>query len=702
MKKSIFYLSVLAVAATTLFACNKLEVKQEAVNEPQTVTFNAGVAPITKTTFGALNVNKYPTIWTENDANVKIAQNFSAGQDAAVTKVSDSQATFAATFSDDASGSYTFYAVSPASAVVSGVSSSYKSWNLEIPTDQTPTTTGPDEGAMIMVASSSTVGTFPTSVDLSFTHLTAYAKMSITNLALDGGDQIASVLITGSNNIAYRYYYYVGGDKVGTLEENSAQNYITVHTTSTSNIWFACAPMATGTQLTIAVTTANSKVYTKSGINIPSALAAGEVAVFNVDFNGITAAENKVYNLVKNYTELTDGSKVIISALGDADYAMGIMTSSGNKFADRIATSKSADDQTITNPGANVDVFTLEAGTEDNTIAFKGTNGYLYAYSSTSNEMSVQATNNANGSWTPTIDTSTGETILKANGDKTRCYIKYNADYNRFSCYGSTSALPNVAVYKLVGSGSSTQLYDNLKLKQVTITAASGDDTGFTATWEKPDNAPASGVTYTYTLYQGTDATGTLVVSSTVTDALTLTDATALSDGQYYLTIVASATGYTASAPAGRGFTVATGGGGATTWTHTFVNTDNLSGTSVVLSGKTWTPAVTWKNASGYWGFDATKGHQIGSKNNPATAFTLSSSDFTGTVTKVIVNSSTASGGTAKLKVYVNNVQWGSEISLTASATDYTFTGSGSGEIKIDYTNTAAAFYIKSLSVTTE
>ena len=620
MKKSIFYLSVLAVAATTLFACNKLEVKQEAVSEPQTVTFNAGVSPITKTTFGALDVNKYPTIWTENDANVKIAQNFSAGIDAAVTKVSDSQATFAASFTADPSGSYTFYAVSPASAVVSGVNSSFKSWHLEIPTDQTSTATGPDEDAMIMVASSSTVSTFPTSVDLSFTHLTAYAKMSIINLALDGGDQISSVLITGSNNIAYRYYYYVGGEKIGTFEETSyAQNSITVHTTSASNIWFACAPMAAGTGLTIAVTTTNSKVYTKTGINIPSALAAGEVAVFNVDFNGISADETKVYSLVKNYSELTDGSKVIISALGEADYAMGIMTSDNN-FASHVATAKSADNQTITNPPATVDVFTLGVGTVDNTIAFNGTNGYLYASSSSKNYMSVQTTNDANGSWTPTIkNNSTGEVILKANGTNNP-YMRYNGSAERFSCYSTEG--DNVAIYKLNGSGSSTQLYDNLKLKQVTITDASGDNTGFTATWEKPSNAPETGVTYTYTLYEGTDATGTFVVSGTVTDALTLTDATALSDGQYYLTIVASATGYTASAPAGRGFTVATGGGGATTWTHTFVNTDNLSGTSVVLSGKTWTPAATWKNASGYWGFDATKGRQIGSRKNPATAFT--------------------------------------------------------------------------------
>jgi hypothetical protein len=562
MKKSIFYLSVLAVAATTLFACNKLEVKQEAVSEPQTVTFNAGVSPITKTTFGALDVNKYPTIWTDNDANVKIAQNYSAGQDAAVTKVSDSQATFAATFSDYASGSYTFYAVSPASAVVSGVSSSYKNWNLEIPTDQTSTATGPDEDAMIMVASSSTVTTFPTSVDLSFTHLTAYAKMSIINLALDGGDQISSVLITGSNNIAYRYYYYVGGENQGTLQENSAQNSITVHTTSASNIWFACAPMAIGTQLTIAVTTTNSKVYTKSGINIPSALAAGEVAVFDVNFNGISADETKVYSLVKNYSELTDGSKVIISALGDTDYAMGVMTSTDN-FASHVATAKSADDQTITNPAATVDVFTLGVGTVDNTIAFNGTNGYLYASSSGSNYMSVQTTNNANGSWTPTIkNNSTGEVLLKANGTN-RPYMRYNGDHDRFSCYSTEGE--NVAIYKLNGSGSSTQLFVN-KLNQVSITSASGDDTGFTATWEKPSNAPETGVTYTYTLYQGTDATGTLVVSNTVTDALTLTNTTALTLGNdYYLTIVASVVGSVASDPSGLGFTAATSGPSTTT-----------------------------------------------------------------------------------------------------------------------------------------
>jgi hypothetical protein len=456
--------------------------------------------------------------------------------------------------------------------------------------------------------------------------------------------------------------------------------------------------MAAGTGLTIAVTTTNSKVYTKTGISTPSALAAGEVAVFNVDFNGITAAENKVYNLVKNYSELTDGSEVIICAFGtynDKPYSC-TMGPISKDIGTTVAVTEES--ETITNPATTVNVFTLEAGSVSNTIAFKLTNGnYLYS-PGTSNKIKEKSEKTEESNFTPKINSfTTGEMELKTNTNR---YLCYNVQSPRFCCYGEpSSTLVSVFIYKLNGSGSSTQLYDNSKLKQVTITDASGDNTGFTATWEKPSNAPETGVTYTYTLYEGTDATGTLVVSSTVTDALTLTNSTALSDGQYYLTIVASAADYTASAPAGRGFTVATGGGGATTWTHTF-KSGELSSSPATLSDKTWTYVV---NPSPYWGFESARGLQIGSKNKAATAFTLSSSDFAGTVTKIIVNSAIASGGTAKFTVSVGGSQWGLETSPTTTATDYEFTGSESGEIEISYTNTTQkAFYIKSISVTTE
>jgi uncharacterized repeat protein (TIGR02543 family) len=481
MKKLLSTFLVVAAFATA-FSCSKIEKDEPVAGEVHTVSFNA-ISPASKTTFGTLNEGKFPTYWTVNDSEVKVAQNFSDGIDASVTKNSDTNASFTASFTDDGSGSYTFYAVSPASAVVSGVSSKYYSWNLEIPITQTSTATGPDEAAMILAATSSSSGSFPASVDLTFSHITAYVNMNITNLDLAVGDEVASVLISADANIASRYYYYVGGANAGTLEENSGQNAITVITNHADNIWFACAPMAYNTELTISVTTTNSKVYTKV-IHTPAALAAGHVASFNVNFAGITPPEDKVYNLVTSYAELTAGSKVIIAAIGDSDYAAGIGTTSDN-FITAVSQAKSADDSKITNPAATVDVFTIEAGVASNTIALNGTNGYLYAKSSSSNNMGIQTTNDVNGYWTPTItDAETGAMSLVAEGSSNHNHIRYN--YNngspRFSCYASNSTLPLQALYKLEGSGSGSSL-----ITTYTVTYNGNGNTG--------GSAPASVVT---------------------------------------------------------------------------------------------------------------------------------------------------------------------------------------------------------------
>lgn len=455
MKKIINSLLVVAAAAIALTACSKEE-KQQVRNETGIITFHA-LSPTTKTTFGTLSSNKYPTIWTANDANVKIAQNFSNGVNAAVTKVSDTEATFAAEVKDDESGSYTFYAVTPASAVVSGVNKSYYSWNLEIPTEQTPSASGPDESAMLMAATSSTTTVFPSEVSLAFKHLTAYGKMSILNLDLASGDAVSTIEITSTNNLAYRYYYYVSGENEGKLAESSAQNAITIHTSSASDIWFACAPLAEGTKLSIAITTANSKVYTKENIAIPAALAAGHIAVFNVDFSGIAPQEDKVYRLVTSYDELTPGSEIIVSAFGDDDYAMGILTTSG-AYANHVAAAKSADDQTITNPSTSVDVFTLEAGSISNTLAFKGTNGYITSYSN-SNYAKASSTKDANSSFSVVIlNGTTGAISLQANGTYTAKDLRYNSGSSRFSLYATSSGMANPALYKLEDSGSGSSL----------------------------------------------------------------------------------------------------------------------------------------------------------------------------------------------------------------------------------------------------
>ncbi len=117
--------------------------------------------------------------------------------------------------------------------------------------------------------------------------------------------------------------------------------------------------------------------------------------------------------------------------------------------------------------------------------------------------------------------------------------------------------------------------------------------------------------------------------------------------------------------------------------------------------------AVNWTVESNgdFWNYDKTKGQQFGSGNIPAKELTLSTSDIPGTITSVKINTSGANDIAATVGVTVGGkaFNYGSETtaSLTATATDYEFTGSASGEIKISYAQTSSkAIYIKSIEVT--
>ncbi len=136
-------------------------------------------------------------------------------------------------------------------------------------------------------------------------------------------------------------------------------------------------------------------------------------------------------------------------------------------------------------------------------------------------------------------------------------------------------------------------------------------------------------------------------------------------------------------------------------YTHTFASGE-LSNGSVTLSEVVWNFAM---EGSTFFGWDNNNGRglQMGKKDNPATSIVLSSSAFAGKVTKVVVNTSGASGVDTDLSVAVGGVLLSPENArLTTIATDYAFTGEASGEIVITWTNKGKGLYIKSLSVVTE
>lgn len=133
----------------------------------------------------------------------------------------------------------------------------------------------------------------------------------------------------------------------------------------------------------------------------------------------------------------------------------------------------------------------------------------------------------------------------------------------------------------------------------------------------------------------------------------------------------------------------------ASVYTYTFAKDDLvLDGGEVKLANVTWT-----YTAATYLGYGNNKGIQIGSSGNPVTSYSISTSGITGTITKIIVNSSTASGGTAKLSISVGGSNYLDNADLTTTPTDYTGIGTASGEITISWANTAKAFYVNSITV---
>ena len=145
-------------------------------------------------------------------------------------------------------------------------------------------------------------------------------------------------------------------------------------------------------------------------------------------------------------------------------------------------------------------------------------------------------------------------------------------------------------------------------------------------------------------------------------------------------------------------------------WVHVFSTTDKTfteDGT-VNLSGVEWTLAVDWGTSSSDYNKDATDGMKIGSNTKAPESMTLTSSadGFPGTITSVKVTAKARSKALPHLTVTVGGTTFkygdADYAEVASSATEYEFTGSGSGSIVVKYEHTGStkgAFYVKQLEV---
>lgn len=134
--------------------------------------------------------------------------------------------------------------------------------------------------------------------------------------------------------------------------------------------------------------------------------------------------------------------------------------------------------------------------------------------------------------------------------------------------------------------------------------------------------------------------------------------------------------------------------------TSTLTFTAACGGSGTADDGVEWTVTSDGDESN----FDNTKGIHYGTGKVEVQYIALSTSGITGTITKIVVNASTASGVSATVGVTVGGASFGGNAqTLSTTATDYTFSGSATGEIVVTVEkpeSATKALYVKSIAVT--
>lgn len=474
ISKALLFIAVPAIAAVS---CAKENI-DVASTEGVTVHFSTAELS-TKSHFGELTDGKYPTLWTvgQTVAIIYSGNNSTTPTKVDVTPSEDSKtASFTKEFEMSSTASaHNFYIVSPGESAIGFPNGNY---NLQIPTTQTPLDGSCDEAAQITVASHVSE-TFDTEISgLQFSHVTAYGRMSV--VLPDDAGEVSSIALTASKNFAGRWFYSF---EDGSLKENSASATITLNTSKTSDIFFGCAPVdLTGELLEVVVTAANGtyeKTIDFSSASKPLKLEAGKVSAFSVaDFT--KKANDEVYTLVTDASTLKIGDKVIIAA-AESDYAISTTQNKNNRGQASITKT----DNTIVNPGNDVQLFTLEAGSTDGTYAFNTGSGYIYAAGTTTtgsdgktknnNYLRTQESKDGNASWTIECTSEGVATVVAQGSNKCNILSHNNGNNPLFSCY--TAKKKDIAIYTDGKGTGSLPTPPSIVLSSTEVSLAYDDET---------------------------------------------------------------------------------------------------------------------------------------------------------------------------------------------------------------------------------
>ena len=316
-------------------------------------------------------------------------------------------------------------------------------------------------------------------------------------------------------------------------------------------------------------------------------------------------------------------------------------------------------------------------------------NQYLYAASSSSNNLKAKSTLDANSYWNISQN-SNGTYSIIASESENRNVMQFNGVNKLFSCYATASqSAVTLYPYSMVVPDLTPRIKVADTEKEVaaeggtitfTYTLANLDGQNVSVSVSDPDMLSAS----------ASDGVVTVVVAENTGEARSATVTLSCGSAEPVVLSV-SQLGVPVSSD-----DVVPGA----KYTYTFTSTQFTANGTKTLSGLAWTISGN----GGYWGYDGTKGQQFGSGNKPYKELSVSTSAYSGGVQKIVINTSGASSISAKLTVTVGGVAYGSQVSLTTTATSYTFNapaaGMQAGDIVLKYTQTSSkAIYIKSITI---
>ena len=162
------------------------------------------------------------------------------------------------------------------------------------------------------------------------------------------------------------------------------------------------------------------------------------------------------FTKITSASGLEAGANYLIVAHDDD---LGVLAMGNQKTNNRTAVVVTEDGDAIsvvlgTDPESVTDVFQITLGGSEGawTLYDEVKGGYLYAASSSSNNLKTQTTLDANGQWAITFNAD-GTAEVVAQGENTRNNMRFNPNTNNnsplFSCYGETSSVnTRVSFYK--------------------------------------------------------------------------------------------------------------------------------------------------------------------------------------------------------------------------------------------------------------